>query len=203
MDFSCKLKTRGFKCTSFFGWHKRSRNPTNADLDTLSRSFYIVSNSIPIFHFNFNFCRLDILGWFHSHPTFAPEPSQQDLDTQQMVQQWIGNSNPCIGIILSPFSLNGALIASPYRCMIVNKKNNFEDQFVPYKFHVEVISENFVVLDFLREIRRILKCGIAGNKMNRVDFLKPYTQDNNVSFMEKVSNSLFSRMLFDGKFSYI
>lgn len=28
---------------------------------------------------------LDILGWFHSHPTFAPEPSQQDLETQQTV----------------------------------------------------------------------------------------------------------------------
>lgn len=58
---------------------------------------------------------LDILGWFHSHPTFAPEPSQQDLETQQSVQQWIGNKRPCIGVILSPFSLNGALIASPYR----------------------------------------------------------------------------------------
>ncbi|CAH1976819.1 unnamed protein product [Acanthoscelides obtectus] len=82
---------------------------------------------------------LDILGWFHSHPTFAPEPSQQDLDTQRVVQQWIGYGKPCLGVILSPFTLSGALIASPFRCLIVDERPNFEDLFVPYRFKVSVI----------------------------------------------------------------
>nr|CAH7745472.1 unnamed protein product [Callosobruchus chinensis] len=86
---------------------------------------------------------LDILGWFHSHPTFAPEPSQQDMDTQMVVQRWIGHGKPCIGVILSPFSLNGALIASPFRCLIVDQRVNFEDQFVPYKFKVSAFHSFF------------------------------------------------------------
>lgn len=123
---------------------------------------------------------LSILGWFHSHPTFAPEPSQQDLDTQVSVQQWIGNDKPCIGIILSPFSLQGALIASPYRCLVVRKKENFEDQYVPYKFKVNVISHDVNVGNLLKNARNI------------VDFCqdgvlkKTYFLDQNLTYMDKV-----------------
>lgn len=74
-----------------------------------------------------------ILGWFHSHPTFAPEPSQQDLDTQQLVQQWIGHGKPCMGVILSPFSMNAALIASPFRCWVVGHKPDCVDDLIPYR----------------------------------------------------------------------
>ncbi|CAH0555880.1 unnamed protein product [Brassicogethes aeneus] len=130
---------------------------------------------------------LDILGWFHSHPTFAPEPSQQDLETQQAVQRWIGARKPCIGVILSPFSLNGALIASPYRCMIVDKKLNFEDQFVPYKFHVGIMSEDFVVKDFLKEVQRVM-FGVKDAPIeSRVRMNKPYFQDVSITFLDKVS----------------
>lgn len=81
-----------------------------------------------------------IAGWFHSHPTFAPEPSQQDLDTQLNVQQWIGHGKPCLGVILSPFSLNGALISSPFRCWLVDKKPNFDDQWVPFRLLIVLVN---------------------------------------------------------------
>lgn len=29
---------------------------------------------------------LQVIGWYHSHPTFAPQPSHRDLDTQQGFQ---------------------------------------------------------------------------------------------------------------------
>lgn len=123
---------------------------------------------------------LSILGWFHSHPTFAPEPSQQDLDTQLSVQQWIGNDKPCIGIILSPFSLQGALIASPYRCLVVRKKENFEDQYVPYKFKVDVISEDVSVVNLLKNARKIVNFCQDGV------LSKTYFLDQNLTYMDKV-----------------
>lgn len=48
---------------------------------------------------------LDVVGWFHSHPTFSPNPSQQDLETQLDMQQFVRDAtdNPFLGIILSPF----------------------------------------------------------------------------------------------------
>ena len=29
---------------------------------------------------------LDVVGWYHSHPTFAPTPSLRDIDTQSTFQ---------------------------------------------------------------------------------------------------------------------
>lgn len=129
---------------------------------------------------------LQILGWFHSHPTFAPEPSQQDLDTQLSVQQWIGNNKPCIGIILSPFSLHGALIASPYRCMIVDRKENFDDKFVPYKLKVEIISRNIDIDILLSRAWKIFNVDCNVLRENRVNFVKSYFQDNSLTYLDKV-----------------
>ncbi|CAG9836566.1 unnamed protein product [Diabrotica balteata] len=133
---------------------------------------------------------LDLLGWFHSHPTFAPEPSNQDLETQQYVQQWIGQNKPCIGMIMSPFSLNGALIASPFRCLIVDKKVNFEDQLVPYKFKVDVVADDFQVENFFIDLRRILRTNLGSGEKHRIDFLKPYFQSPNITFLEKYITSV-------------
>ncbi|XP_030761687.1 histone H2A deubiquitinase MYSM1-like [Sitophilus oryzae] len=133
---------------------------------------------------------LDILGWFHSHPTFAPEPSQQDLDTQQMVQQWIGHSKPCIGVILSPFSSNGALISSPFRCLVVGKKPNFEDQLVPFRLKVSVIPDEFNKTEFFNKMKRILHTEEGHLKDKKLDFDKPYFQDLNITHLEKFISSV-------------
>lgn len=45
----------------------------------------------------------DLLGWFHSHPTFPPIPSPIDIRTQQSMQLYFcnGEQRPFIGFILS------------------------------------------------------------------------------------------------------
>lgn len=133
-----------------------------------------------------------ILGWFHSHPTFAPEPSQQDLDTQRSVQQWIGHNKPCIGIILSPFSMNGALIASPFRCMIVERHPDILDRFVPYRFEVDVVTNGFNVKGFLEDIERILG---EDNEERRIDFRKNYFLDVSITYLDKVRTFCMHRFL--------
>lgn len=128
---------------------------------------------------------LDILGWFHSHPTFAIEPSQQDLETQQTVQQWIGYKKPCIGVILSPFSANGALIASHYRCLVVEL--NAEEQLVPYKFNVEIVVDNFQTVDLLKNLKKIWNSHMSSMNPSKIDFTKPYFMDTSITHLEKVS----------------
>lgn len=132
-----------------------------------------------------------MLGWFHSHPTFAPEPSQQDLDTQQDVQLWIGTKTPCLGVILSPFSSHGALIASPFRCMVVDKKENFQDQFVPYKFNVEVVSDQDNIEGFLKSLKRMKGAAEVGTtQQGSVDFNQRYFQDSSITYLEKYVTSV-------------
>lgn len=43
----------------------------------------------------------ELLGWFHSHPTFPPTPSRTDLKTQNEIQMQFAPNNPFIGFILS------------------------------------------------------------------------------------------------------
>ncbi|CAG9857500.1 unnamed protein product [Phyllotreta striolata] len=137
--------------------------------------------------------KLDILGWFHSHPTFAPEPSNQDLETQQSVQKWIGQRRPCVGMILSPFSLNGALIASPYRCLVVERGGAATPEgvdIVPYKFKVDVDDAGFDVGALLENLRRVQRCDFGTGERHRVDFRRPYLYDANITYLEKYITSV-------------
>lgn len=45
----------------------------------------------------------DLLGWFHSHPTFPPNPSRTDVATQadMQLQFSIERDRPFIGFIMS------------------------------------------------------------------------------------------------------
>ena len=49
---------------------------------------------------------LIVVGWYHSHPTFEPNPSIRDIENQQNYQQlfkrW-DSSEPFVGIIVSPY----------------------------------------------------------------------------------------------------
>lgn len=128
---------------------------------------------------------LDLLGWFHSHPTFAPEPSQQDLDTQVELQDWIGQGKPCIGIILSPFNRTTALTPSDYRCLVVQKFDG-DDKFLPYKFKVEVDCQKFNPERFLDNLKNIRDFMILTNRTN---LKQPYINDSSISFSDKYISS--------------
>lgn len=64
---------------------------------------------------------LNVVGWYHSHPTFLPNPSLQDIATQKDMQNWFEDTAGCpvISFIISPFcSLNRSL-QSRYRLVLV------------------------------------------------------------------------------------
>lgn len=52
---------------------------------------------------------LTAVGWYHSHPTFAPNPSLQDLETQSTYQTLFAG-RPFVGVIVSPFYTKGETV---------------------------------------------------------------------------------------------
>lgn len=131
---------------------------------------------------------LTILGWFHSHPTFAPEPSQQDLDTQRLVQKWIGQDKPCIGIILSPFTRRGT--SSPWTCMTVENFGNNEI-YLPYKLETEIVYDDFDLESFLTQLKCIYNFLYldAEESGANILFSDKYFEDLSISYMEKFLTS--------------
>ncbi|QDZ21120.1 histone H2A deubiquitinase [Chloropicon primus] len=51
---------------------------------------------------------LKVVGWYHSHPTFKPNPSEKDIENQENYQAFFhdeGNHEPFVGMIFSPYDV--------------------------------------------------------------------------------------------------
>ncbi|ELU16359.1 hypothetical protein CAPTEDRAFT_227777 [Capitella teleta] len=65
----------------------------------------------------------DVVGWYHSHPVFEPNPSVRDLETQQKYQEWFAKEgSPFVGLIVSPWL--GTARISDIRCLLVKTSSD-------------------------------------------------------------------------------
>lgn len=81
---------------------------------------------------------VQVVGWYHSHPTFPPNPSVQDMNTQSQMQQWFARQDAhFLGIIVSPFCPTNRSEASHLRCIVLDKPPHCQEEKgsakVPYK----------------------------------------------------------------------
>ncbi|XP_034240908.1 histone H2A deubiquitinase MYSM1-like [Thrips palmi] len=95
---------------------------------------------------------LSVVGWYHSHPTFVPNPSLQDLSTQAEMQRWFSDTKaaPFVGLILSPYCANTTSFASIFRVLIVDPEG--ESGGTPYRFPVSIVSEDLDVEELLEHV---------------------------------------------------
>lgn len=135
---------------------------------------------------------VEVVGWFHSHPTFYPNPSLQDIDTQLNMQLYLSNEyKPFVGVILSPFRAITNTPASEYRCLIVDKNESSKDGAgVPYKFQINLTSTGLNVDRFLKHARSMFSMESNIPKEFIVDFQKPYFHDTSMNHLEKVRNKI-------------
>ncbi|KAG5674332.1 hypothetical protein PVAND_004307 [Polypedilum vanderplanki] len=64
----------------------------------------------------------ELLGWFHSHPSFPATPSRTDLRTQNEIQMQFAQNNPFVGLILS------CLQPMDFKCIYMQKDTAYELQ---------------------------------------------------------------------------
>ncbi|XP_066992646.2 histone H2A deubiquitinase MYSM1 [Anabrus simplex] len=109
---------------------------------------------------------LDVVGWYHSHPTFLPNPSEQDITTQANMQQWFmqATSSPIVGFILSPYCSANHSLASQYRCLTVEM-----DERIPFRFPVCVVLDDMNLSRFVLHLKDIIAL-VQENSAVAVDF---------------------------------
>ncbi|KAK7889322.1 hypothetical protein WMY93_024882 [Mugilogobius chulae] len=77
-----------------------------------------------------------VVGWYHSHPSFHPNPSVRDIHTQDQFQSYFSRGGaPFIGMIVSPYDPANPSPHSQTTCLLV--KANYDEsglQKLPYKF---------------------------------------------------------------------
>ncbi|XP_054645429.1 histone H2A deubiquitinase MYSM1 isoform X2 [Dunckerocampus dactyliophorus] len=79
---------------------------------------------------------LSVVGWYHSHPSFHPNPSMRDINTQDQFQSYFSRGGaPFIGMIVSPYDPTNPSPHSQTTCLLVKDSQELSGmQKVPYKF---------------------------------------------------------------------
>uniref|UniRef100_A0A8B9TN28 Myb-like, SWIRM and MPN domain-containing protein 1 n=1 Tax=Anas platyrhynchos TaxID=8839 RepID=A0A8B9TN28_ANAPL len=84
-----------------------------------------------------------VIGWYHSHPAFDPNPSIRDIDTQAKYQSYFSRGGAMfIGMIISPYNRNNPLPYSQMTCLVISDEISSDGSYrLPYKFEVQQMSE--------------------------------------------------------------
>ncbi|PIK44006.1 Histone H2A deubiquitinase MYSM1 [Apostichopus japonicus] len=82
-----------------------------------------------------------VVGWYHSHPAFLPNPSVRDVETQAEFQSWFGQGGaPFVGIIISPYQRSDT---SMINCLMVKQVEYVADEeYQPFQFDFSTNIEN-------------------------------------------------------------
>ncbi|XP_036899042.1 deubiquitinase MYSM1 isoform X2 [Sturnira hondurensis] len=84
-----------------------------------------------------------VIGWYHSHPAFDPNPSLRDIDTQAKYQSYFSRGGAkFIGMIISPYNRNNPLPYSQVTCLVISDEVSPDGSYrLPYKFEVQQMLE--------------------------------------------------------------
>nr|XP_020459234.1 histone H2A deubiquitinase MYSM1 isoform X2 [Monopterus albus] len=66
-----------------------------------------------------------VVGWYHSHPSFHPNPSVRDINTQDQFQSYFSRGGaPFIGMIVSPYDPANPSPHSQTTCLLVKESQD-------------------------------------------------------------------------------
>ncbi|NXY48393.1 MYSM1 deubiquitinase, partial [Ceuthmochares aereus] len=84
-----------------------------------------------------------IIGWYHSHPAFDPNPSIRDIDTQAKYQSYFSRGGAMfIGMIISPYNRKNPLPYSQITCLVISDEMSSDGSYrLPYKFEIQQMVE--------------------------------------------------------------
>ncbi|XP_072040553.1 uncharacterized protein [Amphiura filiformis] len=138
-----------------------------------------------------------VVGWYHSHPTFAPNPSVRDIETQSDFQAWFGPHVPYVGVIVSPYlrGLHSRCVQSVFKCLTISHELvDDSNTRKPYSFSFTAKQDLTSNKDSLLEITKDIITQYASYPY-RTEMLKwnvPRSPDK--PYMEKVLTSIKSHL---------
>ncbi|XP_067085792.1 histone H2A deubiquitinase MYSM1 [Osmerus mordax] len=142
-----------------------------------------------------------VVGWYHSHPTFHPNPSLRDIHTQDQFQSYFSRGGaPFIGMIVSPYDPANTSPHSHTTCLVVSThQGHAGPQKLPYRFDFLSSQE---VPDWGQMTRRaqwiVQK---YAHTHGRVHMSRMFRRDSHLTCLEKMLSSLarYLEPLADGE----
>ncbi|RWS15136.1 histone H2A deubiquitinase MYSM1-like isoform X8 [Dinothrombium tinctorium] len=133
-----------------------------------------------------------VVGWYHSHPTFIPNPSLRDLETQTKYQELFAEGDqPFIALILSPYSTQSSQknnCVSRYKCLMVSDQLNAQGDYrIPYEFSPLLVRKEKLVFNLVSRLSELCS-KISGNESTLC--LSEKIKGRDISYIQKLCTSL-------------
>ncbi|XP_018413397.1 PREDICTED: histone H2A deubiquitinase MYSM1 [Nanorana parkeri] len=132
----------------------------------------------------------NVIGWYHSHPAFDPNPSIRDIDTQAKYQSYFSRGGAkFLGMIISPYNRSNPLPQSQLTCLVISDDVSEDGSYrMPYRFDVELMSGQpswEVIFEKTRWIIEKYRLSHSSVPMN-----KRFRQDSDLTCLEKLLTCL-------------
>eukprot|EP00027_Filamoeba_sp_ATCC50430_P003224 CAMPEP_0168557022 /NCGR_PEP_ID=MMETSP0413-20121227/9196_1 /TAXON_ID=136452 /ORGANISM="Filamoeba nolandi, Strain NC-AS-23-1" /LENGTH=538 /DNA_ID=CAMNT_0008588011 /DNA_START=98 /DNA_END=1711 /DNA_ORIENTATION=- len=99
---------------------------------------------------------LRVVGWYHSHPTFQPDPSLRDIENQSNYQLLFKDSTvePFVGIIISPYDIRMPTEESILNWFYI--RNSDQGNRTPMYLEHEMVLENAVPKTVIDAVQKLI-----------------------------------------------
>ncbi|KAM3876110.1 histone H2A deubiquitinase MYSM1 [Diretmus argenteus] len=131
-----------------------------------------------------------VVGWYHSHPTFHPNPSLRDIHTQDQFQSYFSRGGaPFIGMIVSPYDPANPSPHSQTTCLLVREnQEHLGPQKMPYRFDFLSSQDIPDWEQMLRRAQWII--GKYSQTHGSVQMDRFFRRDSHLTCLEKMLSSL-------------
>lgn len=137
----------------------------------------------------------DVVGWYHSHPTFEPHPSIRDIENQTSYQTLFRKETtgdePFIGVIVTPYDPEILSDHSQIQYLHISKEWDELHSFrVPYACRRTVIQNEQVSSDIFNQLVDLI--GEYKNYEHKVKMMRPFgTQTRLDKLLDSLKAHLF------------
>ncbi|XP_068726226.1 MPN domain-containing protein-like [Montipora capricornis] len=140
---------------------------------------------------------LVLVGWYHSHPSYQPDPSLQDIQNQLKYQSILQQDNapygPCLGIIVSPYDSYRPSKESTIRAFWVQASSDSHKLGMPMLMNTTSHQDQFLTQDLLNELRWMWS--FYKGSPDTINFHNMW--HGNQTYLDKVKSSLIKKFPTD------
>ncbi|XP_069126151.1 deubiquitinase MYSM1-like [Argopecten irradians] len=135
-----------------------------------------------------------VVGWYHSHPTFAPNPSIRDIETQLKFQEWFSKGgSKFVGVIVSPYNRQNPSLYSEFQCLTIGQERSETNMYnIPNSFSYDVIVHPITAHDLKTEASELAER--YASYTNRVELLADYRMVTQMRCLDKMLMSISEYM---------
>lgn len=142
---------------------------------------------------------LVLVGWYHSHPSYQPDPSLQDIQNQlkyqKILQPETSSYGPCLGMIVSPYDNYRPTKESTVRAFWVqaSPEGQTHKLGVPMIMNISTHQDQFLTQDLLNELRWMWS--FYKGSPDTINFHNLW--HGNQTYLDKVKSSLIKKFPTD------